>query len=208
MYQECCTHLEITLTRADRRWLNEELQTNFAEELLVLSSQTYSSIIVFCCNFNARERWSYNETVIGSSIQRVAKQVVRECKDIRIVKSHYNRIWLHNQSWHATISSPKLKKSLSAWQQSPVQKQAMDLQVALGVLLRDSKMIINHLFDYRVTYVAIMIGPTLQEFRLQLQALLILVVKELKALSSGRIGTSWADNFDTDISSDWYKLGR
>ena len=96
---------------------------------------------------------------------KVARCIKRECKQMKFESTHYD---LHinkdkiDDPVYQTLSSmlslvsPKLNKTLSAAiigniVTSEVTHEATDLQIALGLLTRDSKKVVDKLYDYRVT---------------------------------------------------------
>lgn len=164
LFEEYTSHAGCVLTR---RHLIDELQSHFAGELLVLSSQGYAKIIAFhkTATLVLKIVKDDEEVDIDSNIDKVAKQIVKDCKEITRDKSKYNTHIDENLAGESVSStlhkllaavSPRLSNSLPATLignivTSVMTSQPTDLQIALGVLLRDSKMIINHMYDYRVT---------------------------------------------------------
>jgi hypothetical protein len=197
-----------------RRRLLEELRQHFGSELLVLSAPGFASIVTFTENTAKTLKLVKDdeEDDISRSIAKVSKQVVRECKAVEHDKSSYNKhIDKHiaSQSVSDTLQdlltaiSPKLETSLPALLigniiTSIVTNRATDLQVALGILMRDSKELLTHMYDYRVTcsYDEIL--------RFKKSAALAaahdLTEQGISDAQQGLVQVT-SDNFDTDIST-------
>ena len=149
-----------TLTRCQ---LIEKLSNRFQDELIVLSCTGYANIVTFYNNTTVFQKLIKEDDKfdITQSIKNIAKQIVQECKSINYDSVSY---LLHmNKELAAASVSPTLQSLLSAvskkFDQSlpaliignivtrVVMNRPTDLQIALGVLMRDSKTLINHMYD-------------------------------------------------------------
>ena len=217
LHKEYVNHMGSELSRSQ---LIEELCKHFAGDLLVLSSPGYAKIIIFhnsAADMLKCVKDDSDDNDTHTSIKKVAMQIIKECKEITFDKSTY-KLHIDKDSAAESIPitldallaavSPKLDKTLPALLignivTSVVRNQPTDLQVALGVLLRDSKMMVSHMNDYRVTCsydevlrfkksaaVAAAIDPSQQG---------------IADVNDGLVQVI-CDNFDADISSPSGKL--
>ena len=149
-----------------RQRLIAKLSSHFADELLVLSSPGFANIIAFQNSGTVGLKVvKDDEDDLESSVGKVAKRILKECKEITHDKSQYRRYIdtnLATDSVSVTLQdllssvSKKLDNSLPAILignivTSVVTNHPTDLQIALGVLLRDSRKTVCHMHDYRVT---------------------------------------------------------
>ena len=154
-----------SLTRYD---LIKELKQHFGDDLVVLTSQGYASIITFHKNAVHMLKIVKDEDEsdhIDKSISILSKQVVQECNSISCDKSSFQvHIDADITAEHASDTLLKLLAALSKRLDrtlpallianiitSVLRNSPTPLQVALGILLRDSKAVISHMYDYRVT---------------------------------------------------------
>lgn len=203
----------------NRQCLISELESHFLGELLVLSSQGYAKIATFhkFATYVLKIVKDEDDDDIEKSISKVAKQVVKDCKEFSPDKSLYNTS-INEQSANDPVSntllkllasvSPKLDNTLPAilignMVTSIVTNQSTDLQIALGVLLRDSKMIVNHMYDYGITC-------SYDEVLRFKKSAAVAAAQDLnqQGISNSHHGLVQivADNFDADICSPNGKL--
>ncbi len=151
----------------NRSQLITKLSEHFDHELLILSSPGYAKIIVFqnqaVSTLNMVKDESDSD--IENSIKLVARQISRECKDIHLDETKYEvdiNAQIVNDSISCTLQkllatvSRSLDDSLPAMMigsivTSAVKNKPTDLQVSLGVLLRDSKTLLGYTYDYGIT---------------------------------------------------------
>lgn len=144
-----------------------KLQKHFGGDLIILSSPGYANIIAFRSQTALQLKLVKDEDDedISSHINKVAKKVIKECTEIPLNKASY-RLDLDISTAYESVSdllmtflgslSPKLLHTLPALMignmiTSVIRNQPTDLQVALGVLLRDSKSLIGYMYDYGIT---------------------------------------------------------
>ena len=165
LYQEYTEHFGTILSR---RGLITELENYFNGELLVLSSPGIASIITFRSNTAHTLRIAKdddNSDNIQKAISTISDEIKNECKSMVKDKTQYS-IGIDKEQAANSVSqtvksflcaiSPKLDDTLPSILigniiTSVLNNTATDLQVALGVLLRDSKDLISHFHDYHVT---------------------------------------------------------
>jgi hypothetical protein len=102
---------------------------------------------------------------VGNSIRLIAKQVIKECSAIPLDATKY-RLNIDEQLAHESVSSTvhNLLASISTKLEntppalligniitSVLRNRPTDLQIALGVLLRDYKTILGYTYDYGIT---------------------------------------------------------
>ena len=202
-----------------RRGLIGKLRAHFQDEFVVLSSPGYASIVAFHYNAAAALKMVKDDEDddFGSNIGRLAKTIVKDCKDILFDTSKYKLDIDEHIAAEAGSStlltllatlSPKLNKTLPALLigntvTSVLKNQAIALQVALGFLLRDSKTIVNNMYDYRVTCSY----DELLRFKTS-AAVAASSDPSKQGISDARQGLIQvvADNFDCDICSPNGKL--
>ena len=216
LFQEYLDGGGSALTRCQ---LIEKLSNRFQDELIVLSCTGYANIVTFHNNTTVHQKLIKEDDKfdITQSIKNIAKQIVQECKSINHDSASY---LLHmNKELAADSVSPTLQSLLSAVSKkfdqslpalmigsivtSMVMNRPTDLQIALGVLMRDSKTLINHMYDYRVTC-------SYSEVLRFKKSAAVIAAKEpkLQGITSADQGLVQviADNFDADISCPNGKL--
>ena len=161
MYQENNGYV---LTRYS---LIEQWQQHFQDDLIALTSCGYASIVTFRKNAALMMKMVKDDDEsnhIDKSISILANHVVQECKSITIDKTSYQvHIDADIAAEYASDTllkflaavSKKLDKTLPALLianivTNVITNNPTPLQVALGVLLRESKTVISHMYDYRV----------------------------------------------------------
>ena len=203
---------------ASRKQLIEKLRNHFGDELIVLSCPGYARVIAFQSGAAATLKMVRDDDDdISANISKLAKEIKTDCKEMTCDKSKYA---LHLDGAVAgeaasdtlltllAALSPKLDKTLPALLignivTSVITNQATALQIALGVLLRDSKAAVNHMYSYRVTCSY----DELLRFKKSAAAAAI-VDPCHQGISDAKHGMVQviADNFDVDISSPNGKL--
>jgi len=147
--------------------LVDVLRHQFVGELLVLSSLGIASIVAFRTNtvHALKPVKDDEEDDIPRSISKIGKQVAKGCKALVRDKASYNtHIDKHRATESVssalqallTVVCPNLDQSLPALLignivTSLVNSEPTNLQIALGVLMRDSKDLLSHMYDYRIT---------------------------------------------------------
>jgi len=203
-----------------RAQLVSKVSEHFGSEILVLSSPGYAHILAFhtqAARLLKAVKDTGDQEDIKPSVAKVAKQITQECKSIDMTKSHYNLNVDNSTVQEATSEtlmdllagiSPRLKNTMPALLignivTSAVRAQPTDLQVALGVLFRDSKSQLGYLNDYGVTC-------SYDEVRLFKQSSAVAASRyhESHGIANHQDGLIQviADNFDTDIHSPNGKL--
>ena len=140
--------------------------SHFDGDLLLISSPGYANVVVFQCHAAVSlKMYKDQEDDIENSICHVAKKVRKECKDIPLDTTKY-RLNIDEQLAHESVSgtiqnllaliSTKLDSTTPAILigniiTSVVRNKAIDLQIALGVLLRNYKAILAYTYDYGIT---------------------------------------------------------
>ena len=137
----------------------ERVKNHFQDELLVFTSPGYANMLVFskaAGSILRCKRGDNRDSDLDSSMQKVAKQTVKECKEIKLERDTYN---LHmDQNSLAESSSTtllQLLKSITYEQEtslplflignivsSMVRKSPRALQIDLGMWLRDSNKLV------------------------------------------------------------------
>ena len=206
-----------SLTRYD---LIKELKQHFGDDLVVLTSQGYASIITFHKNAVHMLKIFKDEDEsdhIDKSISILSKQFVQECNSISCDKSSFQvHIDADITAEHASDTLLKLLAALSKRLDrtlpallianiitSVLRNSPTPLQVALGILLRDSKAVISHMYDYRVTC------SYDEVLRFKSSAAVAASTNPAnQGISDAKDGLIQivADNFDSDISSPNGKL--
>ena len=203
-----------------RQRVLEEVKEKFSGDIIVLSSPGYASIIAFSKSATSVLK-IVKDTLECDNLEHskieVARCIARECKEITSKRTHYD---LHidmdkmNEAVSPTLSSvlslvsSKLNQTLPAAMignivTSQITNQATDLQIALGVLTRDSKKIVDQLYQYRVTCSYDEVARFKKSAALA--SYTDTSVQGLADSSSGLVQII-ADNFDADISSPNGKL--
>ncbi|MPC81316.1 hypothetical protein E2C01_075923 [Portunus trituberculatus] len=152
-----------------RETVIEKVKQHFADDVIILSSPGYASIMAFrnSASFVLKmvKDDKAHDDLKHSKIQ-IARSIEQECKDMKCNRTHYN-LHIDKDKMDETVSptlsslisliSPKMKRtSLAAAMvgnivTSQVTNQPTDLQIALGLLTRDSKKVVDQLYDFRVT---------------------------------------------------------
>ena len=196
-----------------RGLLVQKLVKHFSGELVALSAPGYAQIIAFRGHaFVQLMTVKDDDDDIVPSIDKLSKQVIKECKDLHLDKSSY-RLDLNIHTAEEAISkslltflsalSPKLKSHclpaimIGNIITGVLRNQPTDLQIALGVLLRDSKKLLTYMHDYGVTcsYDEVL------RFKKSAAVAASADPSSLGISSSGSMIQVIVDNFDTDISS-------
>ena len=208
LFQEYPSYFGSTLTRAN---LVNQMYLHFSKELLVLTSPGITSIIAFRSN-TLKIVKDNDEDDLGRCVDKVGTYIIKECKAFVHDKSSYNaHIDKHiaNEDVSSTLQallsaiSEKFDQSLPALLigniiTSIVNNFPTDLQIALAVLLRNSKEIVSHMYDYRITC-------SYDELLRFKKSVVVAAAKDLaeQGISDAKHGLVQvvSDNFDTDISS-------
>ena len=202
-----------------RRQLIPSLADKFGEELLVLSAPGVASIIVFkhrapillkLVNDN-------DDSDIDAAITTVSKQIVNETKSVEMDKNQYETR-LKTETIENSLSStlmrllakvsPKLDYSPPAYLIGSIVTNTLKncptaLQVALGVLMRNSKALVSQLNAFGVT------SSYNEVLRFKKSAAVAATsAPALQGISDSKLGLIQVvvDNFDADISSQNGKL--
>ncbi|KAJ8021891.1 hypothetical protein HOLleu_39220 [Holothuria leucospilota] len=202
------------------RSLLEKVQQHFGDDLVVLTSPGYASLIAFHENAAVMMKMVKDDDEtddIEKCVNMLAKHIVKECKAIPTNKSAYQvHIDMNVAAEFASSTllkllatlSTKLDETLPALLIASVITDVLTnyptpLQVALGVLLGDSKSIVGHMYDYRITCSY----NELLRFKSSAAtaASADLVKQGVSDAGDGLIQVV-ADNFDADISSPNGKL--
>ena len=215
LHQEYQDHGGVDLTRSQ---LLENLCSNFCGDLLIISSPGYANVVAFQCQASVILKMvKQEEDGIENSIRHIAKQVIKECSAIQLDTSKY-RLNIDEQLAQESVSSTvqNLLASISTKLDntppalligniitSVLRHRPTDLQIALGVLLRDYKTILGYTYDYGITcsYDEIL--------RFKKSAAVIASndpsVHGISSAEGGLVQTV-VDNFDADIHSPNGKL--
>lgn len=206
-------------TRSTKKQLLKDISNHFGESILVMSSPGIASIVVFRDEAPGLLKLvpdnDVNETDISISILK--KEIVTEIKAKSSKKSTYDiRINKDTASEAASDTllsllakiSPKLENTLRAILIGNIVTGTLNntptaLQIALGILLKDSKEIISQLHEFGVTCTY----DEVLRFRKSAAA----AASQEKALSGivdKNVGMiqAVADNFDAEISSQNGKI--
>ena len=140
---------------------------HFGDNILVFSSPGVSSIVVFRNKALTLLKLvpSDDDSDLDMSIKNVGKQIVKNVKVLKSDKGHYNiRICKETAAEYAcdailamlTKISHKLDRTLPVMligniPTSLLTNSFTTLQIALGVLMKDSKDLVNHFYDFGVT---------------------------------------------------------
>ncbi len=148
-----------------RRILLSRLGDRFGDEILTLSSPGIASIVIFKSRTADLLKLVPDEDDdLNSSISTVSKHILKETKSMSLDTNYNTRIDkdIAQRSVCRTVHtlltslSPKLCSTLPALLvgniiTSVLRKQATCLQTALGILVRDSKAVVNQFHDFQVT---------------------------------------------------------
>ena len=198
--------------------LIEKLKKYYGDDLLVLSSPGISNIVLFRGKASSLFNVTDEDTGdLDAALSTVSKQVKHEVKEIILDKTNYS-IEIDRDSTLETISdtvmnflamlSPKLDKTLPAILIGSMITTALhchptSLQIALGVLIRESKQLINRMYSFGVTC------SYMEVLRFKKSAAFYAAQNDNKIgisdCNSGLVQVV-VDNFDADISSQNGKL--
>ena len=204
--------------KLSRKHLIKKLSVIFEDDLLVLSSPGIASIIIFRSKASDVLRLvDDEEDDLDAAVTKVSNKIVQDVKAIPMDKANYNtqinsELAIENVSETvldilANIST-KLNKTLPSILigsiiTSVLRNQPTNIQIALGVLIRDSKQLINQMHAFGVTC-------SYDEILRFKKSAAIAATEEidLTGISSEQSGLVQviADNFDADISSQNGKL--
>ena len=197
-----------------KRSLLAELQDQFRNDLVVLTSPGVASIVAFrTYSAHILKIVSDDETDdVQRATKTLSKQIIAECRDTPSDSRMYASSI--DKELAASATSTTLQELLSAISPnlaytlpsllignivtSIVTNRTTDLQLALGLLFRESKELLGHMFDYRVTcsYSEIL--------RFKKSAAVVasssISSQGISDAKSGLVQVV-ADNFDCDISS-------
>ena len=211
-------YIEYGGNNLSRKGLLKSVSAYFGEDLLVLSSPGIASILIFRSQASSVLKVATDEEDdLDIALSKVAKKIKTEVKDIPAEKRHYNTtvssdIAIESVSPTAlkllTKLSPKLNRTLPAiligcMITSTLHNHPTDLQIDLGVLVRDSKKLIEllHAFGVTCSYDEILRFKKSAAF----SAAADMDLLGISQADSGLIQVV-ADNFDADISSQNGKL--
>ena len=196
----------------------EKLCVHFDGDLLLISSPGYANVVAFQCRAAVTlKMFKDNEDDLENNIRHVAKQIKKECKDIPLDTTKY-RLNIDEQLVQESVSctvqnllasiSTKLDSTPPALLigniiTSVVRNKSTDLQIALGVLLRDYKSILGYSYDYGITC-------SYDEIRRFKKSAAVAAAADpsvhgISSAESGLVQTV-VDNFDADIHSPNGKL--
>ena len=202
-----------------RRSLLVKIQHHFLDDIAVLSSPGLSSLVVFRQNASTvlHLAGDTEDDTQDLLIGKLAKIIRDEVKQIDHDQSRYNtRITKEDMSTSVSQTvmdllaalTDKLKDTFPALLianiiTSVLSNKPTNLQIALGNLTRDSKSLLNQLYQFRVTcsYDEIL------RFK-RSAALAVTTDIKLSGINQGSLGLiqTVADNFDADISSQNGKI--
>lgn len=200
--------------KEQRRSLVKKIGDHFGESIAILTSPGLANIIVFKNNSSAALHLvnDKDDTKQDVDIDKISKIICNEVKQLETERSHYDiRITKETISKHVSTTlmdflaklSPSLSHTLPALLignivTNAISKSPTSLQVALGNLMRDSKSLLNQMYQFRVTcsYDEIL------RFKKSaaLAASRTIQLSGIHESNSGLIQVV-ADNFDADISS-------
>ena len=164
LFEEYQSHGGALLTR---QVLINKLEQHFGDEIIILSSPGYTKLVTF--HHQAARQLKIvkdddDDDNISASISKIAKQVKREVKDIVLCTDYTLDIDMHNAAHVSSDTllsllaaiSPKLAETLPAVMignmvTAILKQKPTDLQVALGILFRDSKSILGYMYDFGIT---------------------------------------------------------
>lgn len=162
----CIEYIGHSGTILSRRGLISESEHIFQGDLLVLSGSPGITSIITLRSSTAKPlkivQDDKNCDDISRAINTISKQMKKKCETITNDKTSIltsSRICVRNSTGIIAVLqdlSSKLDHTLTALLigniiTSVLTKTATDLQIALGVLLRDSKDLVLHFHDYLVT---------------------------------------------------------
>ena len=163
LQQEYQDHGGVDLTRSQ---LAENLCNHFEGDLLMIFAPGYANVVSFRCHASTILKMVRDdEDVIENSIRHIAKQVEKECNAIPLDAIKYRLnidAQLAQESVSCTVQnllvliSTKLENTPPALLigniiTSVLRNRPTDLQIGLGVLLRDYKTIHGYTYDYGIT---------------------------------------------------------
>ncbi|KAJ8018705.1 hypothetical protein HOLleu_43161 [Holothuria leucospilota] len=198
---------------ATRRLLISKLSEHYKEELLVLSSPGIATILAFKSHASKALHVisDFEDDDSDFAVTKVTKKIYQEVGEMTPDRDKYCTR-LNHETASANVSStvlnllarlsPKLDNSLPALLIGNIITAVLtnyptQLQIALGVLLRDSKELVKSMSDFGVTC-------TYDELlRFKKSAAAAAKNTELTAISDAREGLVQVvvDNFDADIAS-------
>lgn len=215
LHQDYRDHGGVDLTRSQ---LLKKLCSHFGGDLLIISSPGYANLVAFQHQASQILKMvEHEEDDIENSIRLIAKQVKKECNAIPLDSTNYHLNIdeeLAEESVSSTIQdllasiSTKLNNTPPALLigniiTSVLRNKPTDLQIALGVLLRDYKTILGYTFDYGITCCY----DEVLRFK---KSAAVIAAKEphVHGISSaaGGLVQTVVDNFDADIHSPNGKL--
>ena len=215
LLQEYQAHGGVKLTRSH---LVDNLCSHFDGELLILSSPGYANIVAFGCQASLLLNMvKEDDDDIDNSIRKIAKQVIKECKSIPLDTTNYRLnidAQLADEAISATIKNLLTSLSTKLENTPPalligniitgvLRNKPTDLQISLGVLLRDYKSILGYTYDYGMTC------SYDEVLRFKKSAAVAAAKKPsvhgISSAESGLVQTV-VDNFDADIHSPNGKL--
>ena len=162
LQQEYQDHGGVDLTCSQ---LAENLCNHFEGDLLMISAPGYANVVSFRCHASTILKMVRDdEDVIENSIRHIAKQVKKECSAIPLNATKYRlnidaQLAQESMSWlvqNLLVSiSTKLENHPPALLigniiTSVLRNRPTDLQIALGVLLRDYKTILGYTTESHV----------------------------------------------------------
>lgn len=160
------SYVEYGGNKLSRKNLVKSVSAHFEEDLLVLSSPGIACILVFRSKASSVLKLaSDKEDDLDIALNKVAKKIKLEVKDIPADKRHYKATVSSDiamKSLSPTVLellaklSPKLDHKLPAILidsiiTSTLHNHPTNLQIDLGVLIRDSKKLINLLHAFGIT---------------------------------------------------------
>ena len=198
-----------------QRSLVQKINGHFKEDVVVLSSPGLASLIVFIKNAStvvnlASDKEEDQQDIL---LEKLAKIICNEVKQIATDRSRYD-IRITKESIRPTVMdllsalSANLKYTLPALLIGNIITNVLynnptNLQIALGNLIRDSKSLINQMYQFRVTC-------SYDEILRFKKSAALAATKEiqLSGIHQGGVGLlqAVADNFDAGISSQNGKM--
>ena len=201
-----------------RRFI-EYLCTHFGEDLLELSASGVASIIVFKSKAPSLLRVvnDYDDSEIDAAIKTIAKRITKDVTDCILDKAKYStRLTTENLQQPVSDTLMRLLAKLSSKLEntppahligniitSSLRNFPTPLQVALGVMVRDSKGLVSQLSSFGVTCTY----DELQRFK-KSAAVAASASANKQGISDCKEGLIQVviDNFDADISSQNGKI--
>ena len=202
-----------------RRRFIECLSTRFGEDLLVLSASGVASIIVFKSKAPSLLRVvnDYDDSEIDAAIKLMAKRIIKDVSDCTLDKTKYStRLTTEKLQQPVSDTLMRLLAKLSSKLEntppahligniitSSLRNVPTALQVALGVMVRDSKGLVSQLSSICVTCTY----DELQRFK-KSAAVAASESTNKQGISDCKSGLVQVviDNFDADISSQNGKI--